>query len=93
MGLEEISSVSEVGVVSIEGINEVSPVEGVPVRGVVELEKVWSEGEEGMDVISPVEGASVGGVQVDVVGVVEPEVLLSEIKVETYFICNLQILP
>ena len=46
-----------------------------------------------MDVISPVEGVSVGGVQVDVVGEVEPEVLLSEIKVEAYFIWNLQTIP
>ena len=91
MGVKEVSLV--LGVVSVEGMNEMSPVEGVPVRGVVELEKVWSEGAEGMDVISPVEGVSVGGVQVDIVGEVEPEVLLSEIKVEAYFIWNLQTLP
>ena len=32
------------GVLSVEGMNELSPVEGVPVCGVVKLEKVWSEG-------------------------------------------------
>ena len=31
---EEVSSVSEVGVVKVEGMDEMSPVEGVPVGGV-----------------------------------------------------------
>ena len=50
-GFEEVSSVFEVGVVKVEGIDEVSPVEGVSVGGgapvdvvgVVALEVLLSE--------------------------------------------------
>ena len=71
VGFEVVSPVSEVGVVRVEGSDEISPVLEVTVRGVIGLETVSSVSVEGTDVVSLV-GVSVQverGALVDVVGI------------------------
>ena len=69
VGFEVVSPVSEVGVVRVEGPDEISPGLEVTVRGVVGLETVSSVSVEGTDVVSLVEGVSVQVELVDVVGI------------------------
>ena len=91
-GVLEVS-VSEVGVVRVEGIDEMSAVKVVAVRGVVGLEVSSVKGEsvlvERVSVVSLVEGMLVrGGALVGAVEVVESEVLLPEKPVKAHNLIN-----